>query len=283
MDWLGEARGQPCHDYAALHRWSVQQPDAFWRSIWDWCGVRYDGDATRVTDGAPMPHTRWFPDARVNYAEHVLRHEEQAEADGEGGRIAFHHASEAQPLRAMSLRELGSGAPPRHPPARTRRAAGRSRRRLPAQCARLRRRHAGHGQHRRSVVVGGDRLRRALGGGPPAPDRSQVLIAADGYRFGGKDFARRDEVVQIAQALPSLQQLVWLPVLGGGVPADLPDLPCRVQAWDALLAGPEVPRAAFCYARVWMPPTRCGSCLVRYHRPAQETSSMATPACWSST
>ena len=108
MDWLGEARGQPCHDYAALHRWSVQQPDAFWRSIWDWCGVRYDGDATRVTDGAPMPHTRWFPDARVNYAEHVLRHEEQAEADGEGGRIAFHHASEAQPLRAMSLRELGS-------------------------------------------------------------------------------------------------------------------------------------------------------------------------------
>ena len=80
MDWLAAERGLRFDGYEALRQWSVEDADAFWASIWQWCGVRHDGSAARVTDGAPMPHTRWFPDARVNYAEHVLRHADGASA-----------------------------------------------------------------------------------------------------------------------------------------------------------------------------------------------------------
>ena len=66
--------------------------------------MRHDGSAARVTDGAPMPHTRWFPDARVNYAEHVLRHADGASA----AHPAFHHLTENTALQTLALPELAS-------------------------------------------------------------------------------------------------------------------------------------------------------------------------------
>ncbi|GAB1392872.1 acetoacetate--CoA ligase [Rhodocyclaceae bacterium] len=64
--------GQPA-DYAALHRWSIEQPEAFWSQVWDFCEVRGEKGSRVLTDGDKMPGAKWFPDARLNYAQNLLR------------------------------------------------------------------------------------------------------------------------------------------------------------------------------------------------------------------
>jgi acetoacetyl-CoA synthetase len=68
-------RGHPAmQEYAALYQWSVDQPQAFWAAIWDFCGVvasrRYDAIVEHVDR---MPGAEWFPGARMNYAQNLLR------------------------------------------------------------------------------------------------------------------------------------------------------------------------------------------------------------------
>ena len=244
MNWLASERGLRLDGHEALRQWSVDEPDAFWSSIWQWCGVQYDGSAGRVTNAAAMPHTRWFPDARVNYAEHVLRHAAQADAD----HPAFHHLTENSGLQTLMLRDLASQV-----------------RRLAEKL-------------RAMGVQPGDRVAAYLPNVPACAlamlavtsigavwssaaiefgartviDRfSQIapkaLIAADGYSFGGKFFDRRPEVAEIARALPSLETLVWAsqsepdPHISSAV--------AQVRL-DALLSGPDVGAERFRYERV---------------------------------
>ena len=71
MGAASAAAGRPLGDYRALHAWSVEEADAFWRLVWDECGVVGErGERTRAGDG--MPGTRFFPDARLNFAENLL-------------------------------------------------------------------------------------------------------------------------------------------------------------------------------------------------------------------
>jgi acetoacetyl-CoA synthetase len=68
-----EARGVRVPDYEALYRWSIAEPAAFWQAIWDFCGVRgIRGDGPALADGDRMPGARWFPAARLNFAENLL-------------------------------------------------------------------------------------------------------------------------------------------------------------------------------------------------------------------
>ncbi len=60
-------------DYAALQRWSVDDPGAFWSSVWEHFDVRSSTDPGQPLADARMPGARWFPDARLNWAEHCLR------------------------------------------------------------------------------------------------------------------------------------------------------------------------------------------------------------------
>jgi acetoacetyl-CoA synthetase len=69
-----------CSDYASLWRWSVASPEAFWRSLWDECRVLGECGASVVEDGDRMPGARWFPQARVNYAQNLLRRRDDADA-----------------------------------------------------------------------------------------------------------------------------------------------------------------------------------------------------------
>ncbi len=66
--------------YADLWQWSVDQPERFWTTIWDFCGgVGERGDRV-LEDGHKMPGARWFPQARLNYAENLLQNRDDAEA-----------------------------------------------------------------------------------------------------------------------------------------------------------------------------------------------------------
>ena len=60
-------------DYESLWRWSIEQPEQFWNSIWDFCGVLGERGARTVVDRDRMPGAKWYPDARLNLAENLLR------------------------------------------------------------------------------------------------------------------------------------------------------------------------------------------------------------------
>ncbi len=70
----------PC-DFAALHSFSLEEMEKFWLSVWEFCGVIGDGPGERVlADGDKMPGAKFFPDAKVNFAENLLRRNDDGEA-----------------------------------------------------------------------------------------------------------------------------------------------------------------------------------------------------------
>ena len=67
-------------DYPSFWRWSISEPEDFWRAIWDTCGVLGERGPTILEDGDRMPGARWFPQARLNYAENLLRRRDDGDA-----------------------------------------------------------------------------------------------------------------------------------------------------------------------------------------------------------
>ena len=244
MEWLRRERGLDHAEYDVLWRWSVDDLEGFWSSLWAYFDVIADGSMQRLLQRPSMEQARWFEGVRVNYAEHLLRYEARAQP----GATAIHHLTESQPLAQLSWQQLGAQV------------------RLVAT------------QFRALGLQPGDRVVSYLPNVPEttvamlatlaigavwsaaAPEfgtrtvierfaqiEPTLMLACDGYRFGGKDYDRRDEVAQIVAGLPTLQHLVWLPTLqhGDGAP------PWRgARHWRELLDGDAVPREAFRYERV---------------------------------
>src|ERR671932_444231 len=73
MRWLQDARGLGFDDYGELWRWSVDDLEGFWGSIWDFFDVKASKPYGRVLTDRRMPGAKWFPGAELNYAEHVFR------------------------------------------------------------------------------------------------------------------------------------------------------------------------------------------------------------------
>jgi acetoacetyl-CoA synthetase len=227
MRWLESERDLSFADYDALWQWSVDDLDAFWRAIWDFFDVQADGDPSPVLASREMPGASWFPGTSLNYAEHVF-------AGKDDGETAILHASELRELGELSWGELRS--------------------QVAAVAAGLR----GLGVER------GDRVVAYLPNLPEAivaflasasigaiwsscsPDfgpasvvdrfaqiEPKVLFAVDGYRYGGKDFDRRETIAALQAQIPSLKRTVVLPYLDPE-----PDLSPLSDAstWDELLA-----------------------------------------------
>jgi acetoacetyl-CoA synthetase len=66
--------------YAETWQWSVDEPEMFWSKVWDFCGAVGEKGTKVVVDGAKMPGARWFPEARLNYAENLLQMRDDGEA-----------------------------------------------------------------------------------------------------------------------------------------------------------------------------------------------------------
>ena len=86
-DWLARERGlhfdaTTTAGYDALWRWSVTDLRAFWGSIWDYFGLRSPTPTTSVLEAETMPGARWFVGAQVNYAQHLFSHADAAHAAG---------------------------------------------------------------------------------------------------------------------------------------------------------------------------------------------------------
>lgn len=65
--------GQTFEDYASLHDYSTREPEQFWSEVWDYCGIIAEAKGMRIiADGDKMPGAKFFPDARLNFAENLL-------------------------------------------------------------------------------------------------------------------------------------------------------------------------------------------------------------------
>ena len=111
---FAEARtGRSFPDYAALWTWSTTELEDFWQAVWDFFDVRSSAPHTAVLEGRVMPGARWFPGARLNLAEHVLRQERPGQpallfADEPTSRLDQPNAIAVGALLASLARERGA-------------------------------------------------------------------------------------------------------------------------------------------------------------------------------
>jgi len=214
-------------DYAGLWRWSVDELDAFWMSIWEHFDVVADGTPAVALADASMPGAVWFPGTRLNYAEHVFRGvDDAAVAVIEAGELRATREVTWGELRALTaqiaggLRALGVGPGDR--------VAAYMPNILETLAALLATASIGavwsscspdFGE--RSVV---DRF---------AQIEPKVLLAVDGYRYGGRDFDKREVLAGLIADLPTVEHAVELGYLDGA--PDRSALP-RALGWEELLA-----------------------------------------------
>lgn len=202
MQWVNARYGCEFSEYEALWKWSVADIERCWQCLWDYFELESSTPYEYVLKNRKMPGAEWFPGAKVNYARHILRH---AHSDD----IALQYLSEIRPLGRITWKDLAV--------------------RTSALAAELR----GLG------VKPGDRVvsfmpnipetviaflaAASVGavwsncspeyGTKSALDRftqigPKVLFVVDGYRYGGRDFDRRDAVRELIGALPGITSVV---------------------------------------------------------------------------
>ena len=208
MAHICASTGSDVPDYDALYRLSIDQPDVFWDSIWDFCGVVGDkGSGPVLADGDAMPGAKFFPDAKLNFAENLVKNE------GEGPALIFW--GEDKVRRSLSWNELA------------------------AQLSCLQ-------QYFASLGVGpGDRVAAMMPNMPEtvvamlataslgaiwsscSPDfgeqgvldrfgqiEPKLFISCDGYYYNGKEIQVADKLSAVLGALPSLKRTIIVPYLG---------------------------------------------------------------------
>ena len=226
LDWLARERGVEHAGYDELWRWSVDDLEGFWGSLWDFFEIRAETPYERVLGSREMPGAQWFAGSRLNYAEHMLGRDEDL---GEIAVLARSQTRDPFDLTFGDLREQVARA--RAGPEAARGRPGRPGGGLPAEHPRDPGRLPRHGQ------LGAIWAACAPEFGPRSViDRfgqlePKLLLAIAGYRYGEKPIDRRAEVGQVRAALPSLERVVHVPY-GGGPDDALPDS----IGWDQLLA-----------------------------------------------
>ena len=173
MRRLADERGLSFATYEELWRWSVRDLDGFWSAVWEFFDVHSTQPYERVVDSRAMPGAVWFRGSRVNYAEHLLRHERRA-APGEAALV---HSSELRPLATTSWHELGAAVRVLATQLRALGVVpGRPRRGVHAEHPRDGDRDARGDGDRRGVVVGRAGVRRAHRHRPLRADRAEAAL-----------------------------------------------------------------------------------------------------------
>jgi acetoacetyl-CoA synthetase len=100
MEWVREHRGRDFRSYDELWRWSVTDLEGFWGSLWEFYEVRDHGGYETVLASREMPGAVWFPGARINYAEHLVGRDEDAD------RVAILGQTQTRPDVQLTFGEL---------------------------------------------------------------------------------------------------------------------------------------------------------------------------------
>ncbi|HUN49341.1 MAG TPA: acetoacetate--CoA ligase [Stellaceae bacterium] len=192
-------------DFAALYRWSVERPEEFWVSLWEFSGVIAETRGERVlVDGEKMPGARFFPDARLNFAENLLRARDGADAivfwgeDKVKRRFTRAQLYDAVSQMAQALQADGVGVGDR--------VAGYLPNMAETVIAMLAATSIGATWSSCSPDFGVKGVVDRFGQIEP-----KVLVLAEGYFYNGKAFDCLEKAREILQQLPSVKRVVVVP------------------------------------------------------------------------
>ncbi|HEX4113850.1 MAG TPA: acetoacetate--CoA ligase [Stellaceae bacterium] len=200
-------------DYEMLHRWSCDRPQEFWLSLWEFAGIVGEPGDTVLVDGDKMPGAKFFPRARLNFAENLLRRRDNGDA------IVFR--GEERVRRRLSHRQLYD-------------SVSRFAQALTAQGIKPGDRVAGYMPNLPETVIA-CLAAAAIGAvwSSCSPDfgvkgvldrfgqiEPKLLILADGYFYNGKRFDNLEKAREIAAALPSVARVVVVPYSQDAVALD---------------------------------------------------------------
>ncbi|MGW5636901.1 AMP-binding protein, partial [Streptomyces sp. NPDC003832] len=217
MAWLDEERGLRFPDYAALWRWSATDLPGFWSAVWEFYGLDAVTGYDEVLADASMPGAVWFPGARLNFAERCLAAATDARpalvAVAEGGEpaeISWPELRRRVTDVAAALRRMGVGPGDR--------VAGYLPNLPETVVALLATAAVGAVWTVCSPDFGTPSVLARLRQAEPV-----VLVAADGYRHGGRTHDRRATVAELAEGLPTLRHVLAVDHL----------FPPTAQPWSA--------------------------------------------------
>jgi len=241
IQWLNEKRGLTFTTYKALWTWSVTETEAFWSALWDYFSIQSSTSYEGVLTTDAMPGAKWFPGARLNYAQHVLRQERQG-ADAVlfmsentlPTAVTWEDFAGQVRILATQLRKLGVkpgdrvvSYMPNIPHTMVAMLAATAIGAIWASCS------PDFGSH--GVL---DRL---------AQLQPKILFCTDGYQYSGKTFDRRDELRNVIARLDSLEHVVELSRVSPR-PVSAVSNDCR--SWESLLDHPPVSAEEFEFEQV---------------------------------
>jgi acetoacetyl-CoA synthetase len=220
-------------DYGALHRWSIDQREAFWSRVWDFCQVIGDKGERILVDGEKMPGARWFPEARLNFAENLLRDRPQNDPcivsrDESGDTKVLTFAETKSAVAALAAYFCSSGV-----------EAG--------DCVAA---FASNGPEAVLAMLAAASIGAVFSSCSPdfgvrgVLDRfgqiePKVLVASQGYSYKGAHIDRSETLREICSALPSLRRTLVIPEPGAA--ARLDGLPAAAPWAEALAFRPDAP------------------------------------------
>jgi acetoacetyl-CoA synthetase len=197
--------GVNARDYPQLYEWSIREPDQFWSLVWSYCGVIGERGGSRVlVDGHLMPGAKWFPDARLNFAENLLRRSDTDVAIVFRGEARAHSTLSysdlydqvsrlAQALRAEGLAagDRVAGYLPNIPETIVAMLATTSIGAIWSSC---------------SPDFGVQGVLDRFGQIQP-----KIFIAADGYYYGGKTIDVLPRLREVVDKLPTVERVIVVP------------------------------------------------------------------------
>ncbi|MCC5859166.1 MAG: acetoacetate--CoA ligase [Ectothiorhodospiraceae bacterium] len=205
LRWLEKQGHGPFADYHALHAWSINDLEQFWQTVWDYCDLQADTPPRAMLGERDMPGARWLPGARLNFARNLLR----PVLEGEPDREAVVAYAEGRPTvrrsRAQLLADVGAleaylrsrGVEPGD------RVAGLVSNNYEALVAMLATTSLGAVWSSASPDFGTRATLDRFGQIEP-----KILIAVNGYGYGGKRFQRHAQVLELTEQLPGLAQTI---------------------------------------------------------------------------